>query len=191
MFGFWHQQIHQTLVILPLGCTIAAISSVPDGCANSRGGLFNNSLSNTWEDRGMFGINGDGIGFQADLGYSQIADYGLDAIGLGYVSGRNGSTLDNQAIGAIATASPFYTYVMFQCCELWLIQRRGMFGLGTQPVNFTTIGNSSSPSYFSSLWSQKLIPSIPSFTWSYTAGAKYRMDSSACIARARFYLMII
>lgn len=56
----------------------------------------------------MFGINGDGIGFQADLAYAQIADYGLDAIGLGYVSGRNGPTLDNQAIGAIATASPFY-----------------------------------------------------------------------------------
>lgn len=77
---------------------------------------------------------------------------------------------------------------MFQCSELWLIQRRGMFGLGTQPVNFTTIGNSSSPSYFSSLWSQKL---IPSFAWSYTAGAKYCMDSSACIARKGFYLMII
>ncbi|KAF7935175.1 uncharacterized protein EAE97_008082 [Botrytis byssoidea] len=149
----------QTLVVLPLGCTSAAISPVPSGCANARGGLFNNSLSNTWEDIGLFGINGNGVGFQADLGYSQSADFGLDSIGLGYVSGTNGPTLDNQTIGAIATASPFYT---------------GIFGLGTQPLNFTTVGNYSSESYFSSLWSQKLIPSL---TWSYTAGAKYRLKA--------------
>ncbi|ATZ58471.1 hypothetical protein BCIN_16g02460 [Botrytis cinerea B05.10] len=147
----------QTLVVLPLGCTSAAISPVPSGCANARGGLFNNSLSNTWEDIGLFGINENGVGFQADLGYSQSADFGLDSIGLGYVSGTNGPTLDNQTIGAIATASPFYT---------------GVVGLGTQPVNFTTVGNYSSESYFSSLWSQSLIPSL---AWSYTAGAKYRM----------------
>ncbi|KAF7880036.1 uncharacterized protein EAF02_007673 [Botrytis sinoallii] len=149
----------QTLVVLPIGCTSAAISPVPSGCANARGGLFNNSLSNTWEDIGLFGINGNGVGFQADLGYSQSADFGLDSIGLGYVSGTNGPTLDNQTIGAIATASPFYT---------------GIFGLGTQPLNFTTIGNYSSESYFSSLWSQNLIPSL---TWSYTAGAKYRLKA--------------
>ncbi|KAB8291622.1 hypothetical protein EYC80_006422 [Monilinia laxa] len=149
----------QTLVVLPLGCTSEAISPVPSGCANARGGLFNSSLSNTWDDRGVFEINGDGVGFQADLGYSQAANFGLDSIGLGYVSGTNGPTLDNQTIGAIATASPFYT---------------GVFGLGTQPVNFTTIGNSSARSYFSSLWSEKLIPSL---AWSYTAGAKYRLKA--------------
>ncbi|KAK6597330.1 eukaryotic aspartyl protease [Botrytis cinerea] len=149
----------QTLVVLPLGCTSAAISPVPSGCANARGGLFNNSLSNTWEDIGLFEINENGVGFQADLGYSQSADFGLDSIGLGYVSGTNGPTLDNQTIGAIATASPFYT---------------GVFGLGTQPVNFTTVGNYSSESYFSSLWSQSLIPSL---AWSYTAGAKYRLKA--------------
>ncbi|KAF7944211.1 hypothetical protein EAE96_010613 [Botrytis aclada] len=149
----------QTLVVLGLGCTSAAIEPVPSSCANARGGLFNNSLSNTWEDIGLFGINGNGVGFQANLGYSQSADFGLDSIGLGYVSGTNGPTLYNQTIGAIATVSPFYT---------------GIFGLGTQPLNFTTIGNFSSESYFSSLWSQKLIPSL---TWSYTAGAKYRLKA--------------
>ncbi|ESZ97763.1 hypothetical protein SBOR_1845 [Sclerotinia borealis F-4128] len=163
----------QTLVFLPLGCTSAAISPVPNGCANSRGGLINNSLSNTSEDRGIFGVNGNGVRFQADLVYSQVADFGLDSIGLGCVSGTIGPTLDNQTIGAIATASPFYTYVA-GILELWLIQRRGIFGLGTQPLNFTTIGISSTNSYFSSLWSQKLIPSS---TWSYTAGAKYRLKA--------------
>jgi hypothetical protein len=43
--------------------------------------------------------------------------------------------------------------------------------LGTQPVNYTTIGNFSAPSFFTSLRSQQLIPSL---SWSYTAGAKYR-----------------
>lgn len=102
----------QTLVVLPPGCSSAAISPVPSDCSNGRGGLFNNSLSNTWEDIGLFGINKNGVGFQADLGYSQTAEFGLDSIGLGYVSGTNGPTLDNQTIGAIATASPFYTYVV-------------------------------------------------------------------------------
>ena len=66
----------------------------------------------------MFGINENGVGFQADLGYSQSADFGLDSIGLGYVSGMNGPTLDNQTIGAIATASPFYTYVLVYILEI-------------------------------------------------------------------------
>ena len=47
----------------------------------------------------------------------------------------------------------------------------GLFGLGTQPVNYSSIGNFSAPSYFSSLKAQNLIPSL---SWSYTAGAKYR-----------------
>ncbi|KAF7865848.1 hypothetical protein EAF04_006013 [Stromatinia cepivora] len=123
----------QTLVVLPLGCTSANLP-------------------------GLFGINEYGVGFQADLGYSQSADSGSDSIGLGYVLETNNPTLYNQIIGSITTPSPFYT---------------GIFGLGTQPVNFTTIGNSSATSYFSSLWSQKLIPSL---TWSYTAVAKYRLE---------------
>ncbi|KAM3073700.1 hypothetical protein ACMFMG_004417 [Clarireedia jacksonii] len=149
----------QTLLVLPLGCTSAAISPVPSGCATARGALFNNTQSTTWEDIGTYGINGDEIGFQANLGYSQHADFGLDTIGLGYVEGTNGPTLKNQTIGAIATTSPFYM---------------GIFGLGTQPLNFSTIGNFSSPSYFTSLWSEKLIPSL---SWSYTAGASYRLKA--------------
>jgi hypothetical protein len=43
--------------------------------------------------------------------------------------------------------------------------------MGTQPVNYSSIGNFSAPSYFSSLRAQNIIPSL---SWSYTAGAKYR-----------------
>lgn len=99
----------ETLVVLPIGCTKAAINPVPEGCANSRGGLFNPNTSSTWQDQGLFGINQDGVGFEANLGYSQPADYGLEALGLGFVAGgAAGSTLKNQTVAGIATASPFY-----------------------------------------------------------------------------------
>lgn len=49
---------------------------------------------------------------------------------------------------------------------------RGIFGLNSQPVNFSTLGNFSSPSFFTTLRDQTLIPSL---SWSYTAGAIYRL----------------
>jgi hypothetical protein len=99
----------ETLVVLPLGCTSAAINPVPNDCANSRGGLFNPNTSSTWQDQGLFGINQDGVGFEANLGYSQNADYGQETLGLGFVAGgASGPTLKNQTVAGIATASPFY-----------------------------------------------------------------------------------
>jgi hypothetical protein len=96
----------ETMVVLPHGCTSAAIDPVPADCASSRGGLFNNSTSSTWEDQGYFGINGDGVGLEANLGYSEAADYGLETLGLGYVA--DGPTLENMTVAGIATTSPFY-----------------------------------------------------------------------------------
>ncbi|TAQ90995.1 hypothetical protein B7494_g727 [Chlorociboria aeruginascens] len=99
----------QTLVVLPLGCESAAINPVPDNCANSRGGLFDPTTSSTWKDQGLFEINKPGIGFEADLGYTQAADFGQETVGLGYVSGgTDGPTLEGQTVGTIATSSPFY-----------------------------------------------------------------------------------
>jgi hypothetical protein len=99
----------QTMVVLPLGCTKQAINPVPNNCANARGGLFNPNSSSTWLDQGLFGINENGVGFEADLGYSQSADYGLETLGLGFVAGdANGPTLENQTVAGIATTSPFY-----------------------------------------------------------------------------------
>jgi hypothetical protein len=99
-----------TFVILPLGCSKEAINPVPLQCAKDRGLLFNPVNSKTWSDQGMFGINGDGVGFEANLGYALNASYGLDTLGLGHVSGDiNGPTLENQTVAGIAAASPFYT----------------------------------------------------------------------------------
>ena len=99
----------QTMVVVPMGCTSQAVSPVPSDCANARGGLFNPNMSSTWLDQGLFGINEDGVGFEADLGYSQAADYGLETVGLGFVAGgAGGPTLTNQTVAGFATTSPFY-----------------------------------------------------------------------------------
>ncbi|RDL39832.1 uncharacterized protein BP5553_04172 [Venustampulla echinocandica] len=147
----------ETMVVLSeYGCSTIVFKTVPERCASSRGLMFSPNSSSTWSDKGFFGINQDGVGLEANLGYTQAANFGLDTLGLGMVAGANGPTLKNQTIAGIPSASPFYL---------------GIFGLGTQPVNFSSLGNYSAPSYFTSLRDQNLIPSL---SWSYTAGAKYR-----------------
>lgn len=94
------------MVVLPEGCTSQAINPVPANCANSRGGTFNLNASKTWDDQGFFGINGDGVGWEANLEYSQATDYGLEKYGLGYDS--SGPTLEGQTVGGFGTTSPFY-----------------------------------------------------------------------------------
>lgn len=51
----------------------------------------------------------------------------------------------------------------------------GIFGLNSQPVNFSSVGNYSSSSFLTTLKDQDIIPSL---SWSYTAGARYRMSIS-------------
>jgi hypothetical protein len=108
----------QTMVVLPLGCTTQAIKPVPSDCANSRGGLFTSNQSSTWMDQGLYGINQDGVGFEANLGYSVDANYGLETVGLGFSGGPSEPTLENQTVAAIAAKSPFYTYVTPSASDL-------------------------------------------------------------------------
>lgn len=70
--------------------------------------MFTPNKSSTWNELGVYGINGGGVGLEANLGFVQPAKFGLDTLGLGLVDGSNGITLENQTIGGIATASPFY-----------------------------------------------------------------------------------
>ncbi|KAF7554940.1 hypothetical protein G7Z17_g2546 [Cylindrodendrum hubeiense] len=148
----------ETLIVLEeYGCTTVAFSDVPSDCAVSRGNLFTLNESTTWLDAGTFAINGDGVGLEANLGYEQRAQFGLETLGVGLVEGSTGPTLENQTVAGIASASPFYL---------------GIFGLNTQPVNFSTLGNYSAPSFVTTLKDEDIIPSL---SWSYTAGAKYRL----------------
>jgi hypothetical protein len=101
----------ETMVVIPLGCTTPAFKpySVPSGCAQSRGGLFDFNQSSTWKDQGMFGINQEGVGLEANLGYQVDAEYGLETLGLA-PGGADGPTLEGQTVAAFASSTaPFYT----------------------------------------------------------------------------------
>ena len=135
--------------------TLAVLSSVCNGsssttCASSRGGTFNISKSSTWNDQGGFNL---GL-FEANLGYDNVlAEFGLDAVGLG-LSAALGPSLESQVVGGITADEYWY----------------GQLGLSVQPTNFTNFA-SPQPSFFQSLYNTNLIPSL---SWAYTAGAKYR-----------------
>jgi hypothetical protein len=110
------------------------------------------------------------MGIENNLGYSTVdGNFGLDSVGLGVTSDTN-LTFPNQVIAEIlepetdpALSNQFYL---------------GTFGLGTQPTNFTTFTDPH-PSFFTAL---KTANSIPSYTWSYTAGAQYRkFKCPACL----------
>ena len=98
------------VVLSQYGCSRAVLSMIPNNCASSRGMMFSPNASSTWWDQGLYGINGNGVGLEANLGYVQRAIFGIDALGVG-VSGMRGATLKNQTLAGIASASPFYLYV--------------------------------------------------------------------------------
>jgi hypothetical protein len=79
----------------------------------SRGNLFNPNQSSTWHEIGVYGINQNGVGLEANLGYEQRAQYGLENLGIGLT----GPNITNQTVAGIATPEPFYLYVTWSC---WL-----------------------------------------------------------------------
>lgn len=86
------------------GCSESAFEDVPSDCAVSRGNLFNPNKSSSWHDVGTYGINQNGVGLEANLGYEQRAEFGLDTMAVGF----QGPSLKNQTVAGIATAEPFY-----------------------------------------------------------------------------------
>ncbi|KAK4187901.1 aspartic peptidase domain-containing protein [Podospora australis] len=136
-----------------LGCSRDVFATIPLDCAVSRGNLFKLNESSSREDFGVYGINQNGVGLEANLGYEARVQFGLDLLGIGL----NGPRLENQTVGGIAAPSPFYL---------------GILGLNNQPLNLTTVGNSSSPALLTALKDARKIPSL---SYSYTAGAKYRL----------------
>lgn len=118
-------------------------------CLEERGKTYNYNTSSTWSQYGFYEL-----GTQQNLNISVQAVFGNDTLGLG-IQGSGGPTLENQIIGAFA--SP----------ELYL----GMFGLNPASTNFTP-EDQGRASYMSTLKNQSLIPSL---SFGYTAGAKYRL----------------
>lgn len=136
-----------TWIVTPGGCEPPS----PE-CNTARGGLFNQSQSSTWNDLGSFTL-----ALEQNLGHNESGAYGLDTISLGLSNATGGPTLDSQIIVGIETEN-WYT---------------GVFGLQQQPVNLTDFSQPRQ-SVLSVLHARNLIPSL---SWAYTAGARYRTKS--------------
>ncbi|KAK4151233.1 acid protease [Chaetomidium leptoderma] len=144
---------HALVPLAEQACSSSVFGTVPPDCAVSRGNLFNYNQSSSWHYVGLYGINQNGVGLEANLGYEQRAQFGLEHVAIGLT----GPGFDNQTVAGIATPEPFYL---------------GILGINNQPLNYSSLGNHSSPSFFTTMKEQKKIPTL---SWSYTAGAKYRL----------------
>lgn len=152
----------QVSVMNAQACTTVVLSSLPDSvsqmslgqCGSSRGFLFNTSQSSTWFQIGYYDLqapitsNVDAIGL-----------FGLERVGFGLPNGEEGPTLSNTTVGTIGTYSSLATP------EFWL----GRIGLQSRQNVFPS--QPSRPSYITGLFDMQVIPSK---SFGYTAGAKYR-----------------
>lgn len=66
--------------------------------------MFNPNTSTTWRQASTYAINANGVGFEANLGYKQVALFGLESLGLGLTGG----TLANMTVAGFLNARPFY-----------------------------------------------------------------------------------
>ena len=118
-------------------------------CINARGLLFNPNSSSTWSQYGFYAL-----GAEQNVGSTGSARYGNDTVTLG-IEGSGGPTLPNQIVAAYST-DDFYL---------------GFFGVNPSSTNFTQ-QEQGIPSYMTTLKNQNLIPSL---SFGYTAGNKYRL----------------
>jgi len=119
------------------------------GCSEARGGLFDAALSSSWHPLGNFTL-----GLELNLGYNDSASYGLDTVALGFSDSFGGPAIKSQVVAALATHDRYL----------------GVFGLGHQGTNISNFSDPH-PSFLSGMKDGSLIPSL---SWGYTAGAKYR-----------------
>ncbi|KAH6678196.1 aspartic peptidase domain-containing protein [Halenospora varia] len=135
-----------TWVVLPEGC----VAGMPSNCPDLRGKQFNRNASTTWKFNNYYELQ-----MESNLGYTGSGEFGFDKIGLDW-QGAGGPVLDRQVIAGVATE------------QFWF----GLFGLTARPTNFTDF-NDPQLSFVETLRNKRLIPSL---SWSYTAGAQYRLS---------------
>ncbi|EMD86458.1 hypothetical protein COCC4DRAFT_193842 [Bipolaris maydis ATCC 48331] len=117
-------------------------------CQESRGALYNTTVSKTWQMKGYYQL-----WIEKNLGLTGNGLYGFDSVGLG-MRGDSGPLVANTTIGTLVTSN------------FWL----GHIGVHAKPTNFSSFDDPV-PSYIMDLFDQK---SIPSLSFGYTAGAQYR-----------------
>jgi hypothetical protein len=120
-------------------------------CRDARGWTFDSNASSTWDYNGFYQL-----WIEQNLDLAGNGQYGWDTVGLG-LPGEEGPTLTNTTVGTIISS------------DFWL----GHFGVNPKPTNFTNFTDPS-PSYMSLLFEQNQIPSV---SFGYTAGARYRVYS--------------
>ena len=139
----------QTWAVLPQGCT----PKDPANCTTARGGVFNPNTSSTWSQNqdaagGLYPLT-----LETNLNVTGTGLYGYDTVSLDG-QGSNGPTLTQQVVAGVATKAYYLS----------------LFGLN--PRSFPLPETSAPlPNYLTSL---NQSGSIPSLSWSYTAGNQYR-----------------
>ncbi|KAL6710792.1 hypothetical protein ACN47E_007849 [Coniothyrium glycines] len=145
-------------IIAPEGC-IAGLD--PPNCQQSRGIEIFNSAQNigfqsnestSWSYIGRFDID-----LEQRLGYTSQGDFGFDRLSLGTAADSNQLSLDRQVVAQ--TADPDYFL--------------GVLPLGQADSSFSS-GGSSTPSFLNQL---RNATKIPSLSYAYAAGARYRLKS--------------
>ena len=117
-------------------------------CSNGRGLLFNPNASSTWSQYGFFAL-----GAEQNLGSSSSARYGNDTVGLG-IQGSGGPVLPGQIVAAFSTDDFYLGFI------------------GVNPASTTLQQEQQKASYLTTLKDQNMIPSL---SFGYTAGNKYRL----------------
>ena len=118
-------------------------------CSNGRGQLFNPNSSTSWQQHGYFLVNAE-----QNLGINAQAVFGNDTVTLG-IQGSGGPTLQDQIVAAYTDTNIYL----------------GMFGVNPTSTNFSAT-DENRESYLKSLKTNHMIPSV---SFSYTAGNKYRL----------------
>jgi hypothetical protein len=145
-------------VIAPEGC-LAGLD--PTNCQETRGIEIFNSAQNigfqtnestSWSSIGQYDVD-----LEDALNYTTQGLFGFDKLSLGTAADSNTLSLDHQVVAAIA--DPGY----------WL----GILPLGQADSSFSS-QSKSIPSFFNQL---RNATKIPSLSYAYAAGAKYRLKS--------------
>jgi hypothetical protein len=147
-----------TYLIAPEGC-IAGVD--PDDCDKSRGAnVFNSAqnigfqtnVSTSWSNMGQYELN-----LENALNYTGTGLFGLDRVHLGPAAVSTSLQMDRQIVAGIASLD----YYM------------GVLPLGTAESSFSSLSQSTD----SLLIQLRTAYKIPSLSYGYTAGAKYRSKS--------------
>ncbi|KAL9607163.1 MAG: hypothetical protein Q9167_007898 [Letrouitia subvulpina] len=144
----------QPWAVDPLGCA----ATDPPNCVSSRGGQFNKNHSSTWQDQGLYELDQE-----LNLGYTGNGDFGLDSISLGY-PGSGALILEHQLLATIASKDYYIA--------TWGIAPRPTNLTKSDPKEATFAPEDSHQSLLSTLKQSKEIPSL---SYGYTAGARYRL----------------